>query len=62
MKLEIGRLYKVILSDCCIEGGFESKLIKGGEHEDLEFENGVVLSTHYGCTFEEIETEDNSIF
>jgi hypothetical protein len=62
-QLEVGRLYEVILQDCCIEGDFTSKVKEIDKDDNVLFENGVTLCyTRYGCLFYEIETENNPIF
>lgn len=50
VEAEIGRSYKVAVSDCCVYAEFVSKCTKilwfedGNDIEGLEFENGVSLS------------------
>ncbi len=61
INLEVGTVYKVELSDCCISGNFTSKLIQKettekseGMYGEIKFENGVVLETWWGCRFEKV--------
>lgn len=69
-QLQVGKTYVVELSDCCIIGGFTSKLLSIEVDEDcktkgydsysgatLTFENGVYLDTFGGCSFDEVTQE-----
>lgn len=58
--LEVGKIYKVDLEDCCLAFKFTSKLIKISiEDEELFFENGVVITRAYDHTglFNLVENE-----
>lgn len=57
---EVGKTYKVKISDCCVEGYFTSKLIQivpETEYASPEwhFENGVVITSMFQKCFEEVE-------
>ena len=69
-ELIIGKEYKVIFDDCCIEGNFTSKLKEFTKYYDREdeqleerpeddqgliFENGVYLDNYNGCIIEEVK-------
>lgn len=61
IRLKEGNTYKVELNDCCIEGGFVSKLevVRRDEDNDIEFvrfSNGVELTNTLGVAMEEIKT------
>jgi hypothetical protein len=67
MEFQTGKTYRVKLRDCCIEGEFTARLAAivihpdpddpqddGMEYCDLVFTNGVTLTQHWGCRFEEV--------
>lgn len=56
-ELEVGKVYKVYMNDCCVVGSFTAKLIEKID-EDIDsklwFENGVYLACIGGCEFREV--------
>ena len=59
---EIGRTYRVLFSDCCVAGRFESWLAdvlkdaNGWVHE-IQFGNGVCLTTWDAVTMIDVDTD-----
>lgn len=69
MEIFSGRAYEVVIDDCCVVGGFTSKLIKAQMYDDdgncylvdtveygteLFFENGVRLEARGGVELIEV--------
>lgn len=70
MKMMVGKTYEIEINDCCVQGGFTSKLVKAqvpddesGTLEDLDtcygaelfFENGVRLVMQGGVSLTEVD-------
>jgi len=60
-ELEVDRVYIVNIDDCCVSGGFASRLkeVKIDKDDDqygtIEFYNGVFLDTFWGCQIVEVK-------
>ena len=63
-KLEVGKVYHVLMEDCCVGGEFTSLLLNildekcieyyaSKENPILIFENGVTITKIWGCTIRE---------
>ena len=67
--IEVGERYHVQLEDCCVTGHFDARVAiiyyydggEGKEPEKVVFDNGVVLDTFYGVSFEPIESEEEKV-
>lgn len=74
MDIEVGKTYRVMISDCCVEGDFVSVLTKAQRYDDNEqpypvntneygteafFANGVRLELMNGVSLEEVSRAEH---
>lgn len=77
MKLDIGKSYKIEISDCCVVGEFTSKLVRVRAYDDynnlvdvyeldygveLFFENGVRIEARGGVELHEHQEDESYKF
>lgn len=58
MKYKAGTKYTVEIDDCCVKGNFTATLLHDADSEkydELQFDNGVVLTSHWGCILKEVK-------